>query len=159
MGDDRMCQVSPQHSAIWNLTLITRCSCAIHPHSKQGVDEARWKQIWQLAVRSLSISSTSRAACVLLRAILKTQLLPLHTVADDISNIVTMADICGPAVLVDSSLVLMHYLANTRNELVPSAIQKTSSNVIRWVFSNWKPGNLHSIRLSTSPRRFSRPPC
>lgn len=79
---------------------------------------------------------------MLLCAILKTQLLPLHTVADDISNIVTMADICGPAVLVDSSLVLMHCLANTRNELVPSAIQKTSSNVIRWVFSNWKPGNL-----------------
>lgn len=98
--------------------------------------------MWQLAVRSVSIPSTCRAACVLLHAILEAQLLPLHAVADDISNIVTMADICGPAVLLDSSLVLMHRLINVRNELAPSAIQKTSSHVIRWVFSTWRPGKL-----------------
>lgn len=101
--------------------------------------------MWQLAVRSVSIPSTCRAACVLLHAILEAQLLPSHAVADDISNIVTMADICGPAVLFDSSLVLMHCLTNMRNELAPSAIQNTSSNVIRWVFSTWKPGRLPYI--------------
>lgn len=83
---------------------------------------------------------------MLLHAILEAQLLPLHAVSDDISNIVTMADICGPAVLLDSSLVLMHCLANVRNELAPSAIQKTSSNVIRWVFSTWRPGKLSCIQ-------------
>lgn len=77
-----------------------------------------------------------------MHAILEAQILPFHAVADDISNILTMADVCGPVVLVDSSLLLMHRLSNIRNELVPSAIQKTSSHVIRWVFSTWKPGRL-----------------
>lgn len=85
---------------------------------------------------------------MLLHAIMEAQLLPHHAVADDVSNIVTMADICGPAVLVDSSLVLMHCLANLRNEMAPSAIQKTYSHIIRWVFSTWKPGR-YSLRVST----------
>lgn len=121
-------------------------SCAVQLDSQEEIDEIQWKQIWQLAVRSISISSTCRAACVLLHAILEAHLIPLHTVADDIGNIVTMADICGPAVLVDSSLVLMHCLTNIRNELAPSAIQKTSSNIIRWVFSTWRPGKLSCVR-------------
>lgn len=73
-----------------------------------------------------------------------------HVVADDISNILTMADVCGPVVLVDSSLVLMHRLSNIRNELVPSAIQKTSSHVIRWVFSTWRPGRSSLAAFSTT---------
>lgn len=140
MGDDRLCQVSPAHSLPWNHLLTPRSSCAINLPAKQETAGSNWKQIWQLAVRSVSIPSTCRAACVLLYTILQAQLLPYHVVADDITNIVTMADICGPAVLLDSSLVFMHCLANVRNELAPSAIQNTSSNVIRWVFSTWKPG-------------------
>lgn len=122
-------------------------SCAIQPRAKYGAAETRWKQIWQLAVRSVSITSTCRAACVLLHSILEAQLLPHHAIADDISNMVTMADICGPAVSLDSSLVLMKSLASIRNELAPSAIQTTSSNIIRWVFSAWKPGRSHLLML------------
>jgi hypothetical protein len=77
---------------------------------------------------------------VLLHAILEAHLIPYHAIADDINKMVTMADICGPAVLVDSSLVFMHYLASIRNSMIPSASQKTSSYVIRWVFTTWKPG-------------------
>lgn len=77
---------------------------------------------------------------MLLYSILEAQLLPHHDFAGDISDMVTMADICGPVALLDSSLVLMNSLANLRNELAPSAIQTTSSNIIRWVFSTWKPG-------------------
>lgn len=134
--------------------LTAKRSCATLPHAQQEAAKARWRQIWQLAVRSVSIPSTCRAACVLLYTIIETQLLPYHAIADDVSNIVTMADICGPAVLLDSSLVLMHCLANVRNESAPSAINETSSNVIRWVFSTWKPGRSHRVhahRCSGSP--------
>lgn len=100
----------------------------------------RWKQVWQFAARSLTIPTTSRAACVLLNAILDHRLLPHHALIDDTNNIITASDVCGPSVLSDSSLVLMRRLADLRNELVPSAMHKTSSHVIRWVFASWKPG-------------------
>lgn len=138
---------------------MTKYSCATQPHARQEATEARWRQIWQLAVRSVSIPSTCRAACVLLHAIIETHLLPYHTVSDDISNIVTMADICGPAVLLDSSLVLMHCLANVRNELAPSAIKETSSNIIRWVFSTWKPGRSPQSRPQLSSDSIFRVSC
>lgn len=118
-------------------------SCAIQPRAKREVAKTRWKQVWQLAVRSVSITNTCRAACVLLHSILRAQLLPHHAIADDINNMVNMADICGPTALVDSSLVFMNALSSVRNELAPSAIQTTSSNIIRWVFSTWKPGMSH----------------
>lgn len=127
--------------------LTTGLSCALWPRNKTEASQAKWKQIWQLAVRSVSIPVTCRAACFLLHAILEAQLIPYYAVADDISNILTMADVCGPVVLVDSSLALMHRLSNIRNELAPSAIQKTTSHVIRWVFSTWKPGKLNLAAL------------
>ncbi|KAF3770337.1 hypothetical protein M406DRAFT_96775 [Cryphonectria parasitica EP155] len=133
--------ISDKQSVLSSWAMIACASCAIKPHGNQGIAEAKWKQLWQLAVRSLSISSTCRAACVLLHVILESQLLPHHAIADDVSNFVIMADICGPAVLVDSSLVLMHCVANLRNEMAPSAMQKTYSHVIRWVFSTWKPAD------------------
>lgn len=115
-------------------------SCALESQARDENAEARWKQVWQLAVRSISIPSTCRAACVLLHAILQTRLIPHHAIANDVNNIVTMADICGPAALIDSSLVFMHCLASVRNSMVPSASQKTSSFIIRWAFTMWRPG-------------------
>lgn len=90
-----------------------------------------------------------------MHSMLGAQLLPHHAIADDISNMVTMADICGPAVLLDSSLVFMESLASIRNELAPSAIQTTSSNIIRWVFSTWKPGRsrFHKLILAITRMR------
>lgn len=120
-------------------------SCALESQARDENAEARWKQVWQLAVRSISIPSTCRAACVLLHAILQTRLIPHHAIANDVNNIVTMADICGPAALIDSSLVFMHCLASVRNSMVPSASQKTSSFIIRWAFTMWRPGQYSRI--------------
>ncbi|KAK3938496.1 hypothetical protein QBC46DRAFT_292278 [Diplogelasinospora grovesii] len=68
------------------------------------------------------------------------RLLTNHELADDINQIITTADISGPAVLVDSSLVLMLGLLRLRNTMFPNASQATSNHVIRWVFIKWNPG-------------------
>ncbi len=99
-----------------------------------------WKQVWQLTIRSISIAGACRAACALLHSILEADLLNYHSIADDITVVVTAADISGPALLTDSSLILMHHLLHLRNSILPSASQATSSHMIRWVFSKWKPG-------------------
>ena len=93
-------------------------------------------------MRALSLPPTSRAACVLLDAILNANLVPRHELADDINQIVTTADISGPSVLVDSSLVLMLSLLRIRNNMFPNASQATSNHIIRWVFVRWSPGKL-----------------
>jgi ataxia telangiectasia mutated family protein len=61
---------------------------------------------------------------------------------DDINIVVTNSDISGPAVLVDSSLVLMLHLFGVRNTNSPNAVQATSNHIIRWLFSKWNPGEL-----------------
>ncbi|KAK4249918.1 Serine/threonine-protein kinase [Corynascus novoguineensis] len=84
-----------------------------------------WKQLWHLGVRALSLPPVSRAACVLLNWILKANLVPRHELADDVTQIVTTADISGPSVLVDSSLILMLRLLRLRNNMFPNATELT----------------------------------
>jgi len=113
---------------------------------------SKWRQIWHLAVRSVSIPSTSRAACVLLHSILESGLVSVNEVADDITNIVTAADISGPAILSDASLVFMLHLLHLRNSMLPSTSQKTSGHVVRWVFSKWNPGeDIFLIPCASNP--------
>ncbi|KAI3399398.1 hypothetical protein diail_7125 [Diaporthe ilicicola] len=141
--EDLLPMIGDKQGLLSSWAMIACASCALESQSKDENTEARWKQVWQLAVRSISIPSTCRAACVLLHVILQTQLISHHTIANDVNNIVTMADICGPAALLDSSLVFMHCLTNIRNSIVPSASQKTSSYVIRWALTMWRPADMN----------------
>jgi ataxia telangiectasia mutated family protein len=76
----------------------------------------------------------------LLHCILEADLAPKHEIIDDINIIITNSDISGPAILVDSSLVLMLHLLGVRNTISPNASQATSNLIIRWVFVRWNPG-------------------
>ncbi|KAK3485611.1 Serine/threonine-protein kinase tel-1, partial [Neurospora crassa] len=67
------------------------------------------------------------------------KLLADHELAGDVNQIITTADISGPAMLVDSAAVLMLTLLRIRNAISPNASQSTSSHVIRWVFLKWNP--------------------
>jgi serine-protein kinase ATM len=86
------------------------------------------------------MAGTSRAASVLLYSILTNELLAYSDVMGDISEIVTTADVNGPAVLVDSSLILMTTLLQLRNHHLPNASHATNNHVIRWMLSRWFPG-------------------
>ncbi|KAK0732792.1 hypothetical protein B0T21DRAFT_402849 [Apiosordaria backusii] len=112
-----------------------------------------WKQLWQLGVRSLSLSPTTRAASVFLDSVVKSSLIPRHELADDVDHIITTADISGPAILIDSSLNLMLSLLRLRNSMSPNASQATANHIIRWVFVKWNPAeltyaSLHSIHAA-----------
>ncbi len=86
------------------------------------------------------MAGTCRAASFLLYCILKNKLLTYNEVMGDISDMVTTADVNGPAVLVDSSLILMTTLLQFRNHHLPNASHATNNHVIRWMFSRWFPG-------------------
>jgi serine-protein kinase ATM len=82
---------------------------------------------------------------MLLDTMLTRKLVDVRDVADDINQIVTTADISGPAVLVDSSLIFMQSLLRLRNVMSPNASPATSSHIIRWVFVKWNPGESLSL--------------
>lgn len=86
------------------------------------------------------MTGTSRAASFVLFSILKNELLPYSEVLGDVNDIVTTADINGPAVLVDSSLALMMALLQLRNHHLPNASHATNNHVVRWMLSRWFPG-------------------
>jgi len=117
--------------------------------AKEAALSSLWKQICQITIRAISVPGMSRAACALLHSILEAGLVDYHDVSDDINAMIIAADISGPALLVDSSLILMLHLLHLRNTMLPSANQATSNHIMRWVFSRWKPGMHMLIRPFT----------
>lgn len=99
-----------------------------------------WKQLWQVATRAISLQSTCRAACLLIHNLIETDILPHHSLSNDINSIVATADVNGPATLCDASIALMYHLLHVRNAILPSASQATSNYIIRWALFRWNPG-------------------
>ncbi|KAH7313419.1 Cullin family-domain-containing protein [Stachybotrys elegans] len=134
-------------TASW--ALVACASCAPRLELQQNYDDI-WKQLWHIATRAVSLPSTSRAASVLLHTVMECEILPYHTIADDVNNIVTTADVNGPAILCDTSLSLMFHLFHVRNSRLPSASQITCSHMIRWLFLKWNPGELGYASFQSS---------
>ncbi|CAK7214177.1 Serine/threonine-protein kinase tel1 [Sporothrix bragantina] len=134
--------ISDKQAIVCSWAMLACASCTHQPHAKDDNLASLWGQIWQIAVRSVSLPATSRAACALLHTMLETELIPFHTIGDDINILVTAAEVSGPALLVDSSLVLMLHLFHVRNTTLPSASETTSNHILRWLFSRWKPVDL-----------------
>ncbi|KAK1999927.1 phosphatidylinositol 3 [Colletotrichum falcatum] len=120
--------------------MLACASCAIS-HAEFDNAPTSWKYVWQIAARAISLASTCRAASVLLHTILERELVPYHDISDDINSMVTTADVSGPALLVDSSTILMLHLLALRNVKLPNASQSTSHHIIRWVFLKWNPAD------------------
>lgn len=106
-----------------------------------------WKQLWQVATRAISLQSTCRAASLLIHHIIETDILPHHSLSDDINSITTTADVNGPALLCDTSVALMYHILHLRNAILPGASQATSGHIIRWALLRWNPGEVHRLHL------------
>lgn len=136
---DELIALGTEKDAITSSWVLVACaSCAIKPKVLRGQQDV-WRQAWHMAARSVSLPGTSRAACALLRVILISDFLPYHIISEELSSIVTTADVHGPAVLSDTSLALMTELFHIRNTRLPSASQATCSHIIRWMFLKWNP--------------------
>ncbi|GKT73500.1 phosphatidylinositol 3 [Colletotrichum tofieldiae] len=132
--------VGDKDTAVSSWAMLACASCAVS-HVESDDTTASWKHVWQVAARAVSLPSTCRAASVLLHTILEKDLVPYHDVSDDINSIVTTADVNGPALLVDSSIILMLHLLTLRNVKLPNASQSTSHHIIRWAFLKWSPAD------------------
>ncbi|KAI8634758.1 phosphatidylinositol 3 [Xylariaceae sp. FL1651] len=137
--------VTNKNSKLSTWAMIACASLAPKSAPPTGSLGVLWKQTWQVAVRSVSMTRTCRAASFLLYSILSNELLPYGEIMADISDIVTTADVNGPAVLVDSSVILMTVLLQLRNHHLPNASRATNSHIVRWMLSRWYPADTHFI--------------
>ncbi|RYP92132.1 hypothetical protein DL770_001713 [Monosporascus sp. CRB-9-2] len=94
------------------------------------------------SLRPFSIEAEKKWAVVQILALLEVltnDLLPYRDIADDVNAMITTADVNGPAVVVDSSLLFMTKLLHLLNYQLPSASYATCNHVVRWMFLRWDP--------------------
>ncbi|KAK2050689.1 phosphatidylinositol 3 [Colletotrichum somersetense] len=132
--------VGDKDSSVSSWAMLACASYAVS-HAESGNATTSWKHVWQIAARAISLASTCRAASLLLHTILERELVPYHDISDDINSMVTTADVNGPALLVDSSIILMLHLLALRKVKLPNASQSTSHHIIRWAFLKWNPAD------------------
>lgn len=104
-------------------------------------------QLWHIGIRSLTFSTTCRAASLQLHALVAKQLVKYHDIGEDVSSIITAADTNGPAVLCDSSIVLITHLLHAKVTETPAASLAVSQYILRWLFARWNPGKSASYLL------------
>ncbi|RYP41466.1 hypothetical protein DL767_000971 [Monosporascus sp. MG133] len=90
-------------------------------------------------ISNWALIACARASSLLLYSVLTNDLLPYRDIADDVNAMITTADVNGPAVVVDSSLLFMTKLLHLLNYQLPSASYATCNHVVRWMFLRWDP--------------------
>ncbi|KAH8169718.1 phosphatidylinositol 3- and 4-kinase domain-containing protein [Sarocladium implicatum] len=136
---DTVAQLAGDKDAITASWALIACggyaSSIVASHSRHDV----WKQVWHVGARGVSHPATSRASCFLLARMLDADVLPYSDVREEVTTIITSADVNGPAVLSDSAIFLISSIFHIRNTKVPNASRNTCSQVIRWLFLRWNP--------------------
>jgi ataxia telangiectasia mutated family protein len=150
MGAAGYCKVR-NVATVSNLVLRFPSSSCAYQNIASEISSTEWTPLWRAGSRSLTFSTTSRAAALQLHAIVAKNLVQYHDIGEDIETIVVSADASGPAILSDSGLFLMTHLLHARVTEVPGASLAASQHVIRWLFARWDPGMSLPFEPSYSP--------
>ncbi|KAI1771338.1 hypothetical protein F4818DRAFT_210746 [Hypoxylon cercidicola] len=145
-----MGQMTSKNSRVSTWAMVACASLAPQTSATDSTLSATWKQIWQIAVRSVSMTANCRASSILLHSIITRDLVSYRDIADDVNSMVTTADVNGPAVVVDSSLMLMTKLLHLRNFQLPSASYTTCNHIVRWMLFRWDPADAAFISSYSS---------
>lgn len=99
-----------------------------------------WQQIWDLSSRAAASHGTSRAACGLMDSMLRFRLLGQAEVMESVGAMLTAMDINGPAMLCDSSLMLLTRILRLRLHVASKGGLDTSREICNWLRRAWSMG-------------------
>jgi serine-protein kinase ATM len=116
------------------------------PHSLHP----RWVHAWSLASRASVTQGTSRAACMVLDVILRLRLLPLSDVAETMKSMLVSAELNGPSILCDSSVMLWTRVLEIAYQLGSNYAIDAPRQVCNWMRSSWSIGTLMAYWYSCS---------
>ena len=101
-----------------------------------------WLQAWSLASRASVIQGTSRAACMLMQEILRLELLESSDTAETIRAMLNAAELNGPSLLCDTSLMLWIRVLDTVYQLGSNYAVDASRQICNWIRGLWTIGKL-----------------
>lgn len=79
------------------------------------------------------------------------RLIRYNEIGEDVKAMITAADVSGPVVLCDSSVLLMMHILHMRVTEVPGASLTASNDVIRWFFARWDP----CMKIPSSSEKYT----
>ncbi|KUJ09924.1 phosphatidylinositol 3 [Mollisia scopiformis] len=120
----------------WALIAMSSCN---YQNAAKELDPCEWMQLWHIGVRSLTFSTTCRAASLQLHTLLAKERVKYHDIGEDVNSIITAADTNGPAVLCESSILFVIHLLHAKVTETPGSSLAISQHVIRWLFARWDP--------------------
>ena len=117
----------------------------VYSSSNQGCAYAEslrevWCRIWRVAVRHLTSSATSRVSCHLSAVLLDLGLVEYSDVADIIDNLLSAAELNGPAECDGAATKFWQVILSIRGQENVSSFSDTSNMILLWLFKRWNLG-------------------
>ncbi|RYO81555.1 hypothetical protein DL762_007046 [Monosporascus cannonballus] len=137
--DDLAYSTSPKANSIFSLEAFSLRSFSIEAEKKWAVVQILALLEGLVRKSSSPVQASADDERPRKRNLLTNDLLPYRDIADDVNAMITTADVNGPAVVVDSSLLFMTKLLHLLNYQLPSASYATCNHVVRWMFLRWDP--------------------
>lgn len=102
--------------------------------------KGQWPRVVDLTCRAFSSSTTSRAACKLMCAIIEADLLEYTVFTEVVSSILSSANLNGPSAISDASLHLWALIAERSNQTCIGSAQNVSKQICSWLREVWTIG-------------------
>lgn len=114
-------------------------SAAFQQTSKHETLRPYWISAWQSAARVMTSVSLSRAACHLMHVLLKLEIVPFTAVSEIVQSMLLSIELSGPALLTESSSLLLTTVIKERIIENPTYHNQTAERVLNWLISKWTP--------------------
>ena len=136
------CRDLAKRSFIINSTSIATCSRA----TSFELDPL-WSQIWELTSRTISSPGTTRAACNLGGALLRSQVISYPNAAETIDSLISSVELNGPSGITDSALSFWTIVAELRSKANPAQSQDMAKQICGWLKGAWTIGKTQTLRI------------
>ncbi|GAB7358096.1 hypothetical protein MBLNU230_g0257t1 [Neophaeotheca triangularis] len=128
-----------EDSEVVSWAFVAIAGCASQVNSAHPSLSERWKSIWQVATRAISIASTCRSACFLLLVLMRLQLVDQATINELMQRITISVDLNGPVALSDCALRLMNTTLKAIRETNAALAVPTAEATLGWILRRFTP--------------------
>ncbi|KAL8942977.1 MAG: hypothetical protein Q9216_001333 [Gyalolechia sp. 2 TL-2023] len=131
--------VSDKNSSLCSWAMLAIASATAQDVAGSSDLSRVWIQVWRVAARHLTMTTTCRAACHLMAVLLESGCVSYMDIADLVDGMISSMDLSGPVVLADSALTLCSTIALQRGQENSLLAAETADRFLNWLFHTWRP--------------------
>ncbi len=125
--------------------LTDSLSCTQQCTPANPLEAFDWQHLWHTVTRLITAPMSCRVSSYLLHALLANGCVQYQDIAEEVNAIVTVPESNAPAIICDSSLLLVTHLLHMRNTKVPGGNSIACHQIIRWFSAKWNPGKVNDF--------------